>query len=286
MKYGKFGKFLTFQITSKKIVALNSLSGEAGAVWYEHERYKGKPLSEYGHPSLRKYTMEIQLVAAGKLKPQAFLDKILKLNENGTVAPLVVGSKILLKKAYIESVNFDMQSLTYKGKAYSINATITLSEYGYKKEAKKKQVKVSHTKGQTSGAVSINVYYRIYAGKWYGEVKNGSEAGVKKKSISGLMVKLSRGIVSTRAHLKDENRWLPWVTGYTVSSFKYGYAGVPNQSMDGIQIKISGLPGYDVKYRVAVIHSKSWQPWVTGANGYAGSFGKEIDRVQIKLVKK
>lgn len=298
MKYGKFGKYLTFQITNKKIVALNNLSGETGAVWYEHERNKGKPLSEYGHPSLKKYTLEIQLVAAGKLKPQTYINKVMKLCENGTVAPLVVGGRILLNKAYIESVNCDMPSLTYKGKAYVINATVVMSEYGCKQKSKKKtkkktsQANQTNNSTQTSGNGAINVYYRIYAGKWYGEVKNCSDtspqgyAGIEKKAMSGLMVKLSKGIVSTRAHLKNANRWLPWVTGYTVESFKYGYAGIPGQSMDGVQIKLSGLPGYEVKYRVSTVDSKGWMPWITGANGYAGTFGKEIDKIQIKVVKK
>ena len=138
MKYGKFGKYLTFQIAKKRIVALNSLSGEASAVWYEHERSEGKPLNEYGHASLRKYNMEVQLVAAGKLKPQTYINKVMKLCEKGTIAPLVIGSRILLKKSYIESVSFDMTTLTYKGKAYAINATLSFCEYVCLKKTKKK----------------------------------------------------------------------------------------------------------------------------------------------------
>ena len=159
------------------MVALNSLSGEAGAVWYEHERNKGKPLSEYGHPSLRKYTLEIQLVAAKKLKPQTYVNKIMKLCENGTVAPLVVGSRILLNKAYIESLNYDMESLTYKGKAYVINATMVMSEYGCKKKSKKKQTKTNSAQasGKAKTAETINVYYRIYAGKQH-QAKGYSES--------------------------------------------------------------------------------------------------------------
>ncbi len=141
MQYGKFGSYLKFKITKKKIIALNGLSGEASAVWYEHERSKGKPLSEYGHPGLRKYTLEIQLVAAENLKPQAYINKVMKLSERGIVAPLVIGGRILLKKAYIENVNYDMRSLTYKGRAYAINATLMVCEYGQRKTSKKKTKK-------------------------------------------------------------------------------------------------------------------------------------------------
>ena len=40
-----------------------------------------------------------------------------------------------------------------------------------------------------------------------------------------------------RVHLRRQNRWLGWVTGYNENDFNNGYAGILGQEIDAIQIK-------------------------------------------------
>ena len=141
----------------------------------------------------------------------------------------------------------------------------------------------------------INVFYCAFAGKWYSEIMNynntSSEgyAGVNNKAISGLAVKSDKGVVKLRVHIKGGG-WLAWVTGYNINDAINGYAGILGKEIDGIQMEINGMPGYNIEYRVSTVGNPDYLPWVTNWNdtdsGYAGIYGKAIDKVQIKVVKK
>ncbi|MDE5781004.1 MAG: hypothetical protein K2I03_05940 [Lachnospiraceae bacterium] len=141
----------------------------------------------------------------------------------------------------------------------------------------------------------INVFYRAFAGKWYSEVMNCNDtssegyAGVNNKALSRLAVKSDKGVVKYRVHIKGGN-WLPFVTGYNINDGNNGYAGILTKEIDGIQMEINGMPGYNILYRVSTVGSSSYLPWVTNwndtPNGFAGIYGKAIDKVQIKVVKK
>lgn len=139
-----------------------------------------------------------------------------------------------------------------------------------------------------------HVVYRTYSGtKWLGEVTdynniNGNGyAGNDQSPVSGIAITTTKDCITYRVH--TEGKWLPWVTGYDIKDNRNGYAGILGKGIDAIQIK--PINGYDVKYRVSVIGSTSYYPWVTNynltnGNGYAGAFGKIIDKVQIELIKK
>ena len=57
-----------------------------------------------------------------------------------------------------------------------------------------------------------------------------------------------------------------------------------------IQFDFGGVKGYEAKYRVSLTGTNKYLDWVTGYNntsdGYAGIFGKTIDKVQVEIVKK
>lgn len=84
-----------------------------------------------------------------------------------------------------------------------------------------------------------NVYYKVHykGGKWLPEVKNRNDyAGIYNKPIDGFMIKGDKPL-RYRVHLRKQNRWLPWVTGYNQNDKNNGYAGILGQEIDAIQIK-------------------------------------------------
>lgn len=136
-----------------------------------------------------------------------------------------------------------------------------------------------------------SVTYRVYAGKWLSEVVDCNDvntngyAGIKGKSFTALMAKPTTGTIRYRVHLCKGNRWLPWVENYK------DYAGNIGEDIDAVQMQLIGVDGYEVKYRVAAKSASKWYGWCTGltdatGDGYAGVFGKAIDRIQIQIVKK
>ena len=135
---------------------------------------------------------------------------------------------------------------------------------------------------QTSG---IDVIYRVYAGKWYSAVKNTLDyAGVENKPISGVMAKVSKGGIKVRVRPIGSKNYLDWVTGYDVNDGNNGYAGILSKPIDRIQFQLTGLPNNHVKYRVSIVGSTGYLDWVTDLNDYAGIDGKQIDKIQVKIV--
>ena len=51
-------------------------------------------------------------------------------------------------------------------------------------------------------------------------------------------------------------------------------------------MKLDGVSGYEVKYRVSTTSSSAYLPWVTGKEDYAGIFGSAIDCIQAVIVNK
>ena len=147
-----------------------------------------------------------------------------------------------------------------------------------------KPVKPSPTK--------VDVTYCVRAGgRWYPAVKNLADyAGKIGAAITGVAIKVSKGKIKYRVHIKG-GEWLPYVTGYNINDAKNGYAG-DKKPIDAIEAYYytpdSIRPYKKAKYRVSPLRGNYW-PWQydneTDGNqdGYAGSFGQQLDRFQIVI---
>lgn len=153
------------------------------------------------------------------------------------------------------------------------------------------------TSTTTSVAQTINVYYRTYTdGRWLPEVTNYNNtdgngyAGIENKTVRGIAIKVDEGQLKYRVHVKGGG-WLGWISDYDIDNWKTGCAGNKTIDIDAIQIDFSGVSGYTARYRVSTISTKSYLDWIEGYNtsnsmGYAGIFGRAIDKIQIEIIKK
>lgn len=131
-----------------------------------------------------------------------------------------------------------------------------------------------------------DVFYRVrVGGRWLPIVRNLEDfAGIKGKAITDIAIKTSDGSIKYRVHIKGGG-WLPFVTGFDIYDSKNGYAG-NGKPIDAIEIILDG--NKSASYRVSPIN-KNYYSWQkdnqTDGNqdGYAGLFGKLIDRVQIEV---
>lgn len=155
--------------------------------------------------------------------------------------------------------------------------------------------KKTETKTEVKPAIKtekIDVTYRTYtSGRWLPEVKNLEDyAGLENGAIRGLAAKVSKGKLRYRVHIKGGG-WLSWIGAYNTKDWNKGCAGLKTRDIDAIQLDLIDIDGYEVKYRVSITGSKNYLDWVTGYNntdssGYAGIFGKTIDKIQIEIIKK
>ena len=144
-----------------------------------------------------------------------------------------------------------------------------------------------------------DVKYCAYTTKWWGEITNYNEkdtngyAGVQGKNMTALTAYSTKGTLIYRVHIVDgkKSRWLAWISDSDKNDAKRGYAGIKGKAIDAVQMKLEGVDGYEVKYRVSPAKNKNWYQWCTGlkdstGDGYAGVFGNPIDCIQIDIVKK
>lgn len=134
----------------------------------------------------------------------------------------------------------------------------------------------------------VNVYYKVKTQKhgWLPEVKNLEDyAGWENSPITGLAVKVDKGSIKYRVHVKGGN-WLGWITKYDINDYHYGYAG-NNKPIDAIQIYYYTpdiiRPYKKAKYKV---NNYDWQydTETTGnQDGYAGLIGVNATKIQITI---
>lgn len=145
----------------------------------------------------------------------------------------------------------------------------------------------------------INVVHQANAkgAGWQSEVTNYNNS-----NSNGYSGWLGKPIVAFRAKTKGDAKtvgyleyrahrlgggWYGWRRDYEQDNAGDTFAGDGKNSVDGLQFRIVGVSGKNVRYRVHVI-GKGWLDWVTnygsGSNGYAGWYGYAIDAVQIEVV--
>ena len=142
---------------------------------------------------------------------------------------------------------------------------------------------------------NIDVVYSAYIpSRWLGEIKNCNDvntngyAGIENCIISGFGAKASEGNLKYRVRVKTydgKGKWLGWITQFNKADWNNGAAGYPGYTVDGIQLELNGVPGYQVMYRVSIFGTGTYLPWVKGLEDYAGLCGKAIDKIQVKIVK-
>ena len=143
----------------------------------------------------------------------------------------------------------------------------------------------SHPQPTPTKDVVFTYAVKINDGRILPEVRNDENyAGIQGKAITGVAIKVNRGSVRYRVHVKGGN-WLGYVTGYNWNDYNNGYAG-NGKPIDLVQI-IYSENSQQPLYRVSPLNSNyySWQRGDKvgyGYDGYAGASGKTIDRLQIK----
>lgn len=149
--------------------------------------------------------------------------------------------------------------------------------------------------GSTKATIPDVTYCVRTNGRWLPSVKNLTDyAGISGSAITDVAIKVSSGSVKYRVHVKGSG-WLPYVTGYDASDHNNGYAG-NGKAIDAVEVYYStpssvknSLGRYlRAKYRVSPVgggyYSYQYDNETSnGQDGYAGSFGKSIDKLQIVI---
>lgn len=135
----------------------------------------------------------------------------------------------------------------------------------------------------------VNVYYRVKTQKhgWLSEVKNLEDyAGWENSPITGLAIKVDKGSIKYRVHIKGGN-WLPYVNGCNINDFNNGFAGDGNNIIDAVEVYYFTpndiRPYKKAKYKVNNYPYQYDNEKTNGQDGYAGVYGVSATKFQITI---
>lgn len=144
----------------------------------------------------------------------------------------------------------------------------------------------------TKSTVNFTYAVRTEDGKILPAVTNLADyAGIRGKKITDIAIKCDRGSLWYQVHVLGGG-WLPKVTGYNWNDHNNGYAG-NGKPIDAVRVyyntpqDVVSSRGYQkAQYKVSPVKGNyySWQydnETGNGQDGYAGCFGKAIDRFQL-----
>lgn len=143
--------------------------------------------------------------------------------------------------------------------------------------------------GSATSDTKVNVYYRVKTQKhgWLSEVKNLEDyAGWENSPITGLAIKVDKGSVKYRVHIKGGN-WLPYVTGCNINDFNNGFAGDGKNIIDAVEVYYFTpndiRPYKKAKYKVNNYPYQYDNEKTNGQDGYAGVMGVSATKFQITI---
>ena len=135
----------------------------------------------------------------------------------------------------------------------------------------------------------VNVYYRVKTQKhgWLPEVKNLEDyAGWENSPITGLAIKVDKGSIKYRVHIKGGN-WLPYVTGCYINDFNNGFAGDGKNIIDAVEVYYFTpndiRPYKKAKYKVNDYPYQLDNEKGNGMDGYAGVYGVNATKFRIVI---
>ena len=133
----------------------------------------------------------------------------------------------------------------------------------------------------------VNCYYKVRTQKhqWLPEVKNLDDyAGYENSPITGLAIKVDKGSIRYRVHLKGKG-WLPFVTGYDINDFNNGFAGDIVNIIDCVECYYytpnNIRPYKKAKYKINDYPYQYDNEKKNGQDGYAGVYGVTATKFQI-----
>lgn len=127
---GNFGKLITFEVSSEKMLALKDLKRTVAGRWKKHEIVGAAPRSEFQGPDLDETTITAILSAEHGVKPRATIERLEAATRSGEVDYLIIGGKrVGTGKVYISSISEEWDTIWNKGELVKATINITFAEY-------------------------------------------------------------------------------------------------------------------------------------------------------------
>ena len=127
---GNLGNFITFEVSSNKVLTFSGMSRKVTGRWAEHQVIGGKAEAEFLVADLQEVSMSIFLSTMHGVRPRKTLERIHKAVEKGEYFTFVIGGqKVGKKKWRITSTSETWDNIIRDGDLVSAKVSVTLREY-------------------------------------------------------------------------------------------------------------------------------------------------------------
>lgn len=125
---GSYGETV-FTSSTGKVLTYTGLTKNADARYTEHALIGKKPLLEFVGPSLSDVTYNIRLDSKYGVSPQAEINRLTALRDNGTAKPLFFGDKFIGNFVVISVAESHRVTNPRTGTLMLADITLTIKEY-------------------------------------------------------------------------------------------------------------------------------------------------------------
>ena len=109
---GNFGKLITFEVSSNKMLALSDFKRTVVGRWKKHEIIGAAPRPEFQGPDSDETTVTAILSAEHGVKPRATIERLESAVRSGEVDYLIIGGKrVGSGKVYISSISEEWDTI-------------------------------------------------------------------------------------------------------------------------------------------------------------------------------
>lgn len=127
---GNFGKLITFEVSSNKMLALSDFKRTVVGRWKKHELIGAAPRPEFQGPDSDETTVTAILSAEHGVKPRATIERLESAVRSGEVDYLIIGGKrVGSGKVYISSISEEWDTIWSRGELVKATINITFAEY-------------------------------------------------------------------------------------------------------------------------------------------------------------
>lgn len=126
---GNWGSSIKFQTSSSKILTFRNFKRKVMARTSKHEMIGGQTKVEFHGTDLQAITFTVEVNALLGVKPRTVEKKLLGALRSGTVAPLVIGGRVICGKAMLTGVSAAYNEVLQKGEVLSMSLDLTMTEY-------------------------------------------------------------------------------------------------------------------------------------------------------------
>ncbi|MEY8396189.1 phage tail protein [Lachnospiraceae bacterium 45-P1] len=128
-KIGNWGAYIRFETSSRKVLTFDGFKRELSIRTAKHSLVNGGEKLEFVGKALQTASFSMTLNAMLGVRPRIIEARLIRYMNQGVVAPLVIGGRIILRQALITKMSESYDVVMKRGEVAKMTINVTMLEY-------------------------------------------------------------------------------------------------------------------------------------------------------------